>query len=182
MNSEKSRDVLALLRSLTLAAASGAASGFALLFLAAVLLGAPLALRSTGVWAGAQALATSAPLALALALDASTSAAAAAAAPAPALALALDGGFSLLLRADAHAVAWRRRLLVLPALASLAGAWLGACLLPYDWGLAWQAWPEVSLRGAAAGLAAGAAAAAATRCCRGRSDAQRRAPTRAAAS
>jgi hypothetical protein len=179
-----------MLRALALASASGAASGFALLFLAAVLLGAPLALRSTGVWAGAQALATSAPLALALALDASTStstsasaaAAATAAAPVPALALALDGGFSLLLRADAHAVAWRRRLLVLPALASLAGAWLGACLLPYDWGLAWQAWPEVSLRGAAAGLAAGAAAAAATRCCRGRSDQQWRAPTRAAAS
>jgi phosphatidylinositol glycan class F len=163
-----------------LAAASGALSGFALLFLAAVLLGAPLALRSTGVWAGAQALATSAPLALALALDASTAAAApAAAAPAPALALALDGGFSLLLRADALAVARRRRLLVLPALASLAGAWLGACLLPYDWGLAWQAWPEVSLRGAAAGLAAGAAAAAASRCCCGRSDAlQRSANTR----
>jgi len=108
-----------------------------------VLLGAPPSL-ATAAWSAAQALLTSLPLALA-APD--------------------SAGLSLLLRADAAAVASRRRLLVAPALASLAGAWLGACVLPYDWNLPWQTWPETSLRGAAAGFVLGGAAAAASRTC-----------------
>ncbi len=142
--------------------ALSAAADALLLFALALLLGAPLS-RPTAAWAAAQALLTSAPLAAARALDDSPPRGAASASAAAAFA-APGGGLALLLRADAPAVAWRRRLLVAPALASLAGAWLGACLLPYDWALPWQTWPETSLRGGAAGFLAGAAAAAASRC------------------
>jgi hypothetical protein len=45
--------------------------------------------------------------------------------------------------------------LLLPAAASLLGSWLGAVVIPLDWGQSWQAWPTGSSYGCIVGFLLG---------------------------
>jgi hypothetical protein len=103
-----------------------------LLLLLALLMGAP-ATADTAAWAAAQAAVSVLPL---------VSAAAAAGTSLP----------LLVLHRQRRAGAWSA---LLPAAASLAGAWLGACAGPLDWDTAWQRWPVASAMAGVGGLLVG---------------------------
>lgn len=45
--------------------------------------------------------------------------------------------------------------LLLPAAGALFGSWLGAVIIPLDWGVWWQAWPVGSTVASTAGFIAG---------------------------
>lgn len=55
--------------------------------------------------------------------------------------------------------------LLLPAMLSLAGSWLGACVAPLDWDTEWQVWPIASTYGCMLGMVVGLVLTESKRCC-----------------
>lgn len=76
-----------------------------------------------------------------------------------ALPFALHGPATLdaILDLAAHPSQWVCRPVLLPGLMFMLGSWLGAVVIPLDWGEAWQPWPISSVYGGCVGLAVAAA-------------------------
>jgi hypothetical protein len=134
----------------------------ALLFLLAVLLGAPPLHAPTLSWAAMQCAFAALPLACGWAASAGAAsgrgkggAAAAAKMPPSYFPLPSLGPFA------SPPAFWAARGSALPAALSLAGSWAGACAAPLDWDEPWQAWPVASTYGSVGGLLAGLAVVAA---------------------
>jgi CDP-diglyceride synthetase len=152
----------------------GAFAGAPLLFMLAVLLGAPASASRTGIWAAMQAAVTAVPLGIAAARDAAGRlAGGGASSGAEPSSILTPAWLSAFAAAPFHRnFSSRYGSVIAPAWAGLAGSWFGACTSLLDWDEAWQPWPISSALGCGAGVAAawaGVAAAAAFRRACGRS-------------